>query len=356
MLEQGLKLVHHTSHRRSSGKSTFVQSIAESDIDIYLVRGEPKPAKINAIDFIVESAKQIVVKIEKRIENLSMVEHVDEMALHAAHYEPEEMDPHTFEAKALAGGIAHIKKFIASAGTYVNLVKRAKSDQKIIDNVEAAGLIEKVETLKVTTSTRISTSVLTSTRTLLNLLMGLLQPCPGTTPKPKSIKLAKYSQHSADQLPYDKSPIEYFDALYREKHPEKDVMAWTAQLGMIGLSGQHQTSPTGQLSDGLRNRVVFAQLAMEHPHIPLLDEPTDHLDMTFIDALACAIKEYEGCVIIVWYDFRLISQVAEELREIKNKKIRNLTREDITIMQYKKLLVKESVNAFERAELFSKTQ
>jgi ATP-binding cassette subfamily F protein 2 len=45
--------------------------------------------------------------------------------------------------------IAHIKKFIASAGTYANLVKQAKSKQKIIDKMEAAGLVEKVETAKV---------------------------------------------------------------------------------------------------------------------------------------------------------------------------------------------------------------
>lgn len=40
--------------------------------------------------------------------------------------------------------IAHIKKFIASAGTYANLVKQAKSKQKIIDKMEAAGLIQPV--------------------------------------------------------------------------------------------------------------------------------------------------------------------------------------------------------------------
>jgi len=110
----------------------------------------------------------------------------------------------------------------------------------------------------------------TGKSTLLHLITGALQPVEGTVSKHTSLKLAKYSQHSADQLPYDKSPIEYFDSKYHEKFPDKDMMFWRAQLGRFGLSGSHQTSPIRQLSDGLRNRVVFSQLAMEHPHVLLL--------------------------------------------------------------------------------------
>lgn len=64
----------------------------------------------------------------------------------------------------------------------------------------------------------------TGKSTLLHLITGALQPCEGTISKHVSLKLAKYSQHSADQLPYDKTPIEYLDAMYHAKFPEKDLM------------------------------------------------------------------------------------------------------------------------------------
>lgn len=63
----------------------------------------------------------------------------------------------------------------------------------------------------------------TGKSTLLNLITGALQPCEGTISRHVNLKLAKYSQHSADQLPYNKSSIEHLQSLYSEKYPDKDL-------------------------------------------------------------------------------------------------------------------------------------
>ena len=67
----------------------------------------------------------------------------------------------------------------------------------------------------------------------------------------------------------------------------------------------------GKLSDGQKSRLIFAIVSMCRPNILLLDEPTNHLDVGAIDALARIIHDFDGGVVVVSHDFRLIDQVAK---------------------------------------------
>ena len=67
---------------------------------IYLVSGAVDPSDVNALDYIIASAKEKVARLEKLAEDMSIADDVDELALEAVYEELEEMDPSTFEAKA----------------------------------------------------------------------------------------------------------------------------------------------------------------------------------------------------------------------------------------------------------------
>ena len=83
--------------------------------------------------------------------------------------------------------------------------------------------------------------------------------------------------------------------------------------------------------------VVFCILALERPHVIMLDEPTNHLDMGSINALADAINKFDGGMVLVSHDFRLLSQVADAIWVCDNKTIKPWTREG-GINSYKKSL------------------
>ena len=181
--------------------------------------------------------------------------------------------------------------------------------------------------------------------TLLKLMTGDLDPLDGMVKRHNHLKIGVYHQHLTELLNPDENPLEY---MMRE-FPGHALEVARSAVGRFGITGKAQTLPMKQLSDGLRSRVVFAWLARSKPHMLLLvsvwggggmvlfarvffsfdshphptqqDEPTNHLDIESIDSLAKAINEWDGGMVLVSHDFRLISQVANEIWVVEGGKV-----------------------------------
>lgn len=167
--------------------------------------------------------------------------------------------------------------------------------------------------------------------TMLKMMCGELVPTTGAVRQHPHLRIARYTQHFVDTLDLAQTPLEYFGALL----PDDSIVELRKSLGRYGVTGENQVTKMAYLSNGIKSRVVFAKLALRSPHLLLLDEPTNGLDIETIDSLAAAINKFTGGVVLVSHDMRLISQVAKEIYECDDRKVRRFAGD---IMAYKSML------------------
>ncbi|KAJ0966596.1 hypothetical protein J5N97_023513 [Dioscorea zingiberensis] len=167
--------------------------------------------------------------------------------------------------------------------------------------------------------------------TLLKLMTGDIIPLDGMVRRHNHLRIAQFHQHLAEKLDLEMPALQY---MMRE-YPGNEEERMRAAIGRFGLSGKAQVMPMKNLSDGQRSRVIFAWLAWRQPQLLLLDEPTNHLDIETIDSLAEALNEWDGGLVLVSHDFRLINQVAKEIWVCENQAV---TRWEGDIMDFKEHL------------------
>lgn len=139
-------------------------------------------------------------------------------------------------------------------------------------------------------------------------------------------------------IPFDacntQSPVQYLQS----KDPEMPYQKIRNLLGRFGLGGHAHEIKISQCSGGQKARVVLASLSIEAPHILVLDEPTNHLDIETIEALAEGLRNFEGGVVLVSHDARLICEAGCELWIVDKQTV---TRFDAEFDDYRDQLLEE---------------
>ena len=145
--------------------------------------------------------------------------------------------------------------------------------------------------------------------TLMNLLAGELKPTLGEVKKHHRLRIGYFSQHTVDQLDLSLSALQQLAKAY----PDVVISEGEGRshFGLCGMTGDAVTRPIRTLSGGQRNRVALALITFHNPHVLILDEITNHLDMGTVESLVESLCEFEGALVVVSHDIWFLKQVIE---------------------------------------------
>jgi len=145
--------------------------------------------------------------------------------------------------------------------------------------------------------------------TLVKLLANKLVPFSGRITRAEKLAVGYFAQHQLDELNVDASPYDHVRRLMPDA-PETKVRA---RAGAIGFSGKAGDTLVKNLSGGEKARLLLGLATFFGPNLIILDEPTNHLDIDSRAALAEAVNEFPGAVIMVSHDRYLIEACADQL-------------------------------------------
>src|SRR6202165_467938 len=164
-------------------------------------------------------------------------------------------------------------------------------------------------TLRIDTDDRIALLGSHGKSTLVKLLANKLSPFSGRVTRAEKLSVGYFAQHQVDELNIDGSPYDHVRRLMPDA-PETKVRGRT---GAIGFSGKAGDTSVKSLSGGEKARLLLGLATFFGPNMIILDEPTNHLDIDSRAALAEAINEFPGAVIVVSHDRYLIEACADQL-------------------------------------------
>ena len=151
--------------------------------------------------------------------------------------------------------------------------------------------------------------------TLVKTIARDLAPIAGIVTEGKGLRIGYFAQQELDVLRPQDNPLEHMVRMAREGLPpgqsgrEQDLRTF---LGTFNFSGDMVKQAVGTMSGGEKARLVLCMLVWQRPNLLLMDEPTNHLDLATREALAMALNEFEGTVMLVSHDRALLRSVCDE--------------------------------------------
>ena len=143
--------------------------------------------------------------------------------------------------------------------------------------------------------------------TLVKTLVGELPALAGERIAHKDLRIGYFAQHTVESLRAGSSPFDHL----REQAPQATAQEVRDWLGRWDFAGDRAFESVDGLSGGERARLALALIAWTRPNLLLLDEPTNHLDLDMREALADALNDFPGALVLVSHDRHLLGLVCD---------------------------------------------
>jgi ATP-binding cassette subfamily F protein 3 len=183
--------------------------------------------------------------------------------------------------------------------------------------------------------------------TFIKVLANQLAIQAGEYRLAKDTRIGYFAQHQLEQLQNEHSPIEHIQQLDKQAR-EADIRNY---LGSFGFSNDMALSKIENFSGGEKSRLVLAMLIYQKPNLLLLDEPTNHLDLEMREALAEALQEFSGAMVIVSHDRHLLNSTCDQLLLVSQQTV---TEFPLSLEEYPKWLSEHTATTSSPSELDNK--
>ncbi len=155
--------------------------------------------------------------------------------------------------------------------------------------------------------------------TLVKTIARTLPVVAGAVTEGKGLNIGYFAQQELDVLRPADTPLEHMIRLARDTIANGGAGQFSSReqdlrnfLGTFNFSGDMVKQAVGTMSGGEKARLVLCMIVWQRPNLLLLDEPTNHLDLATREALAMALNEFEGTVMLVSHDRALLRSVCDE--------------------------------------------